>query len=366
MRCAALAAAVLGLSVLTHAATAQPGSHHALRFFGTGVGPPGQQDRVRIGIDDNAPGPDASQPCDVGAGSFTIDFWVRGTLADNPTAHSGGGEFFDFRWIEGNIVADRDIWGDSSRDWGISLAGGRVRFGTGRADSGALDSEHTLEGTVNVLTGTWRHVCCVRDHATGVKRIYVDGALDNASPPNRSRDDISYPDNGVSGKVTPWCPYIVLAAEKHDAGSAYPSYRGFLDEFRVWSVALGAADVQRVMARVQRPGTPGLVGNFRFEEGAGTVVADSSGSGQSAGQLIAGAPGNGQWVARADDPLNTAPVIDCRADFDDNGPVEVADIFAFLAAWFASDPRADFDGTDGVQVADIFAFLAAWFAGCAG
>ncbi|MBX3406960.1 MAG: hypothetical protein KF869_09365 [Phycisphaeraceae bacterium] len=53
----------------------------------------------------------------------------------------------------------------------------------------------------------------------------------------------------------------------------------------------------------------------------------------------------------------------CPADFDNSGTVEVADIFAFLAAWFAGDPAAfNFGGTPGVPA--IFAFLAAWFAGC--
>jgi hypothetical protein len=54
----------------------------------------------------------------------------------------------------------------------------------------------------------------------------------------------------------------------------------------------------------------------------------------------------------------------CAADFDNNGSVQVPDIFAFLAAWFAQAPAADFDNNGSVQVPDIFAFLAAWFAGC--
>ncbi len=54
----------------------------------------------------------------------------------------------------------------------------------------------------------------------------------------------------------------------------------------------------------------------------------------------------------------------CAADFNCSGTLEVADIFAFLNAWFAGDPRTDFDGINGLQVADIFAFLNAWFAGC--
>jgi hypothetical protein len=54
----------------------------------------------------------------------------------------------------------------------------------------------------------------------------------------------------------------------------------------------------------------------------------------------------------------------CRADFDANGTIEVADVFAFLAAWFGQEPSADVDGSGQVNVPDIFAFLSGWFAGC--
>jgi hypothetical protein len=47
------------------------------------------------------------------------------------------------------------------------------------------------------------------------------------------------------------------------------------------------------------------------------------------------------------------------ADWDCSGVVEVADIFAFLASWFAGD--GDFDAGGTTDVPDIFAFLTAWF-----
>jgi uncharacterized membrane protein len=61
---------------------------------------------------------------------------------------------------------------------------------------------------------------------------------------------------------------------------------------------------------------------------------------------------------------NEATYTVCPADFDCSGSLAVADIFAFLNAWFADDPRADFNG-GGLAVQDIFDFLNAWFAGCA-
>ena len=54
----------------------------------------------------------------------------------------------------------------------------------------------------------------------------------------------------------------------------------------------------------------------------------------------------------------------CRVDFDSNGSLTPADIFAFLGAWFAGNMTADFDTSGGLSVQDIFAFINAWFAGC--
>lgn len=53
----------------------------------------------------------------------------------------------------------------------------------------------------------------------------------------------------------------------------------------------------------------------------------------------------------------------CRADTDQNGIVDVPDIFGFLDAWFSEDARADF-ACNGVNVQAIFLFLESWFAGC--
>lgn len=62
-------------------------------------------------------------------------------------------------------------------------------------------------------------------------------------------------------------------------------------------------------------------------------------------------------VSRIDGPCPPT----CPADFDASGSVELADIFAFLAAWFAQVPEAWFFGETAGGVPSIFAFLAAWF-----
>lgn len=84
-------------------------------------------------------------------------------------------------------------------------------------------------------------------------------------------------------------------------------------------------------------------------------------------RFVASDLGSGSIVEAAIDDVTIFAVScddTCAADFDGNGTVEVPDIFAFLAAWFAQQPAADFDGVGGVAVPDIFAFLSAWFGGC--
>ena len=296
-------AAVALASTLGAASAIAQASQHALRFHAL-TAP--QQDRIRIRVDDDVPGPGGSEPCDVGASGFTLELWIRGNLADNPAPGLGGGaSVADESWLAGNLLLDRGIWGASEREFGVSLAGGRVRFGTGRGDAGA-DGADTLEGKAIVLDGAWHHVACVRDAASGVKTIYVDGKLDFAGPPATSSADLSYPDQGVGTPGASWNPFLVVAAAKHDMGAGFS---GFADELRVWSLTRSAGEILATYDRVLSPGVPGLVGSWRFEEGAGTSLADSSGAGSPAGRLIAGVPGNGEWKVWGLDPMNTAPIL---------------------------------------------------------
>ncbi|HMN42002.1 MAG TPA: GC-type dockerin domain-anchored protein [Phycisphaerales bacterium] len=54
----------------------------------------------------------------------------------------------------------------------------------------------------------------------------------------------------------------------------------------------------------------------------------------------------------------------CPADFDRDRALTLADVFAFLDAWFARDPTTDFNYSGTPTMQDIFDFLNAWFAGC--
>ncbi len=288
-----MAALALGLAAVPSFAQV---SEYALRFYGTGVGPPGGQDRVKIRIDNPA------TVLDVG-GDFTIDFWMRCEAAlNNGTVSVDTSQ--GIGWITGNVVVDRDIYGPAQRgDFGISIGqSGSARvlcFGVTTNNAGL-----SIVGTNNVADNTWKHVAVTRVASSGLMRIYVDGRLDASG--YGPIGDISYLDNRATS-YTNSDPFLVLAAEKHDAGSEYPSYNGFLDEFRVWTQALSQAQISNVFREVIATNTPGLVAYYRFEEGSGTNLFDSTGL-SPVGRLIAGVTNNGQWMARSVNTNWTAPL----------------------------------------------------------
>jgi hypothetical protein len=286
-----LLAAIFGAGAESTLAQANTG--YSLRFYGHGVD---DIDRAKIPVQTDA----GSLPTDIGATDFTIEFWLRGNQGDNLGAAVVCGENED--WIYGSIVFDRDRFAEG-RKFGISIdGGGRVVFGVTNAERAA----GTICGTRTVLDGSWHHVAVQRRVNDGQLWIFVDGRLDAtvAGPTG----DLAYPDGvgvtyqgpgycqGPAGAWGGYCrnePFIVLGAEKHDAGAsagnpaAYPSFNGWLDELRL-------SNVLRYTDAFIAPGAPfsgdaNTVGLYHFDEGpAGActgVLRDSA--------TIPGAPTDG-------------------------------------------------------------------------
>lgn len=278
-------------------AAAAPSAAASLRFFGSGVAAP-TLDRVVIPID--AP----ERPADIGAGSFTLEFWLRAAPGSNaaPTACSAG----DAAWINGHIVIDRDVFGAGDLgDFGLSLMQGRLAFGVSRGATGA-----TACGTRDLRDGLWHHVAATRDGVNGQLRLYLDGAADGAGA-NGPVGDVSY----RNGRTTAfaWDPFLVLGAEKHDAGTEYPSFAGWLDELRLSSVVrYGAAFVPPGAPFVPDAATAAL---YSLDEGQGTLIGDRSGAsgGPSNGERRVGGGNQGpQWSS--DTPFGGTPPIEVFAD----------------------------------------------------
>ncbi len=267
------------------------GSRFAVRFHGTGTG---QIDRIKI--------PLATAPAINVGHDLTIDFWMRAEYSNNAgvveTGQNGDG------WITGNVIIDRDVYGPGDYgDFGIAmgrLEGSNVlAFGVHNGDWG-----ETIVGSTHVGNGRWHHIAVTRHSLNGLMRLWVDGFLDaEAYGPT---GNISY----RIGRDTDWPdsdPYWVLGAEKHDAGSIYPSYNGYLDELRIWSRVLNSNEIAILAARIVPPHEdPDLVGWFRFEEGTNQWIRDSVH--QYTGTLFYAQTGYANWTSWGTSTQEVAPV----------------------------------------------------------
>ena len=262
------------------------GGGSSLRFHGNTAN---DVDRVKILID----GP--AVPADVGVGDFTIEWWMKANLADNPAGSCSTG---NDGWIPGHIIIDRDVFGDGDwGDYGISMAAGRIGFGVSQAGSGA-----TVCGGIMVADGAWHHVAVTRNATTGLMRLFVDGQFD--SQITGPVGDVSYRDGRATGSGDS-DPYLVFGAEKHSIPSQI-SYSGWMDEVRL-------STVERYTTNFTPPTSPFVpdpqtAALYHFDEGSGSDVFDSSGQpgGPSDGFInFGGTPVGPEWSS--DTPFGFSP-----------------------------------------------------------
>ncbi|GIU85270.1 MAG: hypothetical protein KatS3mg008_2045 [Acidimicrobiales bacterium] len=266
----------------------------SIEFGGTGTD---RGDRVEIPVD-------PPTPVDVGSTDFTIEWWMRGRAADNAQGYvtCGAGVY---GWITGHTIVDRDRWplsGADGRDFGVSVgADGRLAFGVENA-SGQRRTVCT-DASVSVLDGQWHHVAVQRS-TSGTMQIFVDGvSRASASGP---AGDISYPDGFPTARPTD--PYLVIGAEKHDAGPDYPSFRGKVDGVRISNVLRYTSDGPRPARRFAPDAN--TVGLYQLDDvkqpspGGTTVTRDSSRASGSPTNGVVRGSSDGAWPRpSADNPF---------------------------------------------------------------
>jgi Concanavalin A-like lectin/glucanases superfamily len=197
---------------------------------------------------------------------FTIEAWIKTTAKAADGAHywTGGGLF----WA--------DVLG-SGDDFGASVLGSHVAFGTGRADGGEVN----LIGSVSVNSGNWTHVAVTRQRSAEQLQIFINGTLD------RTVTDASQTEP-LTGSAS-----LQIGGNSND--KRY--YRGVIDEVRVWNVVRTAAQLGKNKNRRLAGNEAGLVAYWRFDDGIGLLATDS-GPSQNHG-VLQGPP---QWIL-SDAPL---------------------------------------------------------------
>ena len=159
---------------------------------------------------------------------------------------------------------------------------GQPAFGVARG----FDVAPEVKASGNISTNTWVHLAIVQqptsDGVNGTTTLYVNGVK--------------------QGEYSSLTPAAVLRTNCY-LGLSYatnsPLLNGALDDFRIWSTARSADDIQRDMAQDNyAAGTAGLVVQYNFSTLA-NLGADSSGNGLSLA-LFSGAGGGTTSVSAAD------------------------------------------------------------------
>ena len=142
-------------------------------------------------------------------GSFSWTAWVKTTNSvneDYANAYFGAPIWFEYA--------------DSVNQAVFSITGSKAAFTVGNPDGG---SDTTLHSTTSVNDGAYHFLAATRNEASGLMSLYVDGNLEAT--------DIST--NGPR----------IASSTIYLAGGYYVNFAGLLDDVRVYSNELSAADV---------------------------------------------------------------------------------------------------------------------------
>jgi parallel beta-helix repeat protein len=198
------------------------------------------------------------------AGSYALDFdgiddWA--SIPNIPAYNFGDGNFTIEMWEK--TAADYGGYGLLFGDNYASCL--YIYIGEGYIYAGSLYNYLYSPTTYN--DGQWHHIALVRTSGTG--ELYVDGNMVNSGDFSGYLS-ASQPTTWALGNTGPY-PY-------------FDYWNGTLDELRIWNYARTQTQIVTNMTRPLAGTEPGLVGYWRFDEGTGQVIGDSSTHGNN-GQL---------------------------------------------------------------------------------
>lgn len=196
------------------------------------------------------------------SGTLTIEAWLR------PRGPGGAA---------GGVVLNKEGEYALTR-----LVDGRIAFSLANDVPGWV----TVATNATAPAHVWTHVALVyRDGAPGSVEIYTNGTL---------VDSIAA--SGVIDDFSPTLEQLRIGGRQATANDQW--FHGLLDDVRLWSVARTAseiaADYDHLLAE---PLPPGLLGNWRFDQRSGALVADASAAGHHAhrGSVAASSAATPSW-----------------------------------------------------------------------
>jgi len=129
---------------------------------------------------------------------------------------------------------------------------GDIYFDLFASDIGSIRAQYGIN--------LWTHVAATWDGE--YMKLYLDGILqcEALNPGVLRTNDLN----------------LIIGAGLGEGGTVWSPFDGVIDEARIWSVARTQPEIQSTMHSLLAGNEPGLVGYWRFDEGAGQTVFDLS------------------------------------------------------------------------------------------
>ena len=203
----------------------------------------------------------AAGPASAGPAGGALDCDGTNDVATIP--NSSGDFDFDTSltletWIRIDAVPQTvpAVSGSTPSHTGAFLLGALIAAGAGFSVS--TPSTNTVTGAA-LTTGVWTHLAGTYDGST--LRIYVNGTLTGSTPHSGNVSDVAE-----------------LRLCRYPVDNNF-FFNGVIDEVRVWNVVRTPSQILDHYQTALHGDEQGLVGYYRFDEGSGQVVADSSDAG---------------------------------------------------------------------------------------
>jgi hypothetical protein len=150
-------------------------------------------------------------------------------------------------------------WVNFQEDKQLTYSGDRVSFYLFNVFGGA-----SLVTSSIVPLHQYTHIAATYNGSTA--KLYVNGVLDTFKT-------VSAGVNNSSGNL-----FIGFNPDRFDVVAPF---KGIIDEFRIWNTARTESDIQSTMNQTLNGNEPGLIGYWKFDEGAGSTTADETSNGNN-------------------------------------------------------------------------------------
>ncbi len=226
---------------------------------------------------------------DFNFGAFTVEAWIIPELTTEAQTRLAGGETVRVGLIQQGGAISREAFGPG---WGLFHDGNPKLGLTACSPACATADSFAIAEFSN---SEWQHVAGTYDGRT--LSVYLNGNLIDSVP--------------QSGAIES-ADHILLGAWRDMSGTQTPMfYRGVMDEVRLWNVTRTPEEIQATMNRALSGNEPGLVGYWKFNEGGGQQLVDSSTRGNHGWLGASDAIENDEPTRMPSDvPLRRASIID--------------------------------------------------------